>query len=81
MIVELRKSHWVLFVALALTQFVGCWMTLVRSPYGPAVWAFLTHGGWFGLFVPLTWIIGCAFATTVIVAKLTETFGKKGLQR
>ena len=76
MIVELRKSHWVLFVALALTQFVGWWISLVRAPWGPAVLDFFTRGGWFGLVIPLGWIIGSAFITTVLLAKLLEVFKK-----
>ena len=77
MTVELKNRHWVLFFALAVIQFVGWWMSLTRSPYGSAVMDFFMRGRWFGPVIPMSLIIGSAFTTTVILAKLGETFAKR----
>ena len=77
MTVELKSRHWVLFFALAVIQFVGWWMSLTRSTYGPAVVDLFMRGRWFGLVIPMSLIMGSAFTTTVILAKLGETFTKR----
>ncbi|MGD0791246.1 MAG: hypothetical protein ABR920_05695 [Terriglobales bacterium] len=77
MTVELKSRHWVFFLALAVTQFVGLWISVTRSPYGPAVVDFFMRRGWFGLVIPMSFVIGSAFTTTVIFAKLTEVFTKR----
>jgi hypothetical protein len=77
MTVELKSRHWVFFLALAVTQFAGWWLALTRSPYGPTVVDFFKRGGWFGLVIPMCFVIGSAFTTTVILAKLTEVFTKR----
>ena len=76
MTIELKNRHWALFLALAVTQFFGLWVSLTRSPYGPAVADFFMRGGWFGPVIPMSWVIGSAFTTTVIFAKLTEALRK-----
>jgi len=68
--IELTKRHWILFSALAVAQFAGLWMSLARLPYGPAVLEFFTRGGWFGLVIPFSWVVGSAFMTTVIITEL-----------
>jgi hypothetical protein len=75
MTVELKNRHWALLCTLSLIQLMGLWLSLLRSPYGPAVVDFFRRSGWFGL-LPVSFIVGSAFTTTVIVAKLTEVFTK-----
>jgi Ni,Fe-hydrogenase I cytochrome b subunit len=77
MTVELKNWHWVLFLSLAVTQFAGLWISATRSPYGPAVVDFFMRRGWFGLVIPMSLVIGSAFTTTVIVAKLIEVLTKR----
>jgi hypothetical protein len=76
MTVELKNRHWVLFLALIVTQFVGWWVSLTRSPYGPAMVDFFMRGR-FGLVIPMSFVFSSAFTTTVILAKLTEVFTKR----
>jgi hypothetical protein len=76
MTVVLKNQHWALVCPLSLIQLVGLWLSLSRSPYGPAVVDFFRRGGWFGLVIPVSSVIGSAFTTTVILAKLTEVFTK-----
>ena len=76
MTIELRQGHWVLFAALTSTQFFGLWMSLRHTPLGPAVRDFFAHSGWFTPVIPLSWMIGSAFTTTLVIAKLSEVFVK-----
>ncbi len=77
MTVELKNRHGVLFFALAVVQFIGLWMSLTRSPYGPAVLDFAHRAGWTMFVLPVALVFNSAFATTVILAKLTEVFTKR----
>ena len=77
MTVELKTRHWVLCFALVAIQCVGLWMSLARSPYGPAVLDFAHRTGWTMFVLPVALVFNSAFATTVILAKLTEVFVKR----
>jgi hypothetical protein len=63
--------------ALSLIQLVGLWLALSRSPYGPAVADFFRREGWFGLVVPMSFVLGSAFTTTVILTQLTAVSTKR----
>ncbi|MGH9642923.1 MAG: hypothetical protein ACRD3Q_10885 [Terriglobales bacterium] len=78
MTIELRHSHGYFFFALAVAQSFGLWLSLARSGHEAAVLEFFTRGGWFGLVIPLAWVIGSAFTTTVLLAKLTQGLTKRG---
>jgi hypothetical protein len=77
MTVELKTRHWVLLFALVVTQFVGLWVSLTRSPYGSAVVGFAHRAGWTMFVLPVALVFNSAFTTTVILAKLTEVFTKR----
>jgi hypothetical protein len=74
MTVELKNRHWVLFLALAVAQFVGLWISLTRLPYGPAVVDFAHRTSWTTCMLLVALVFNSAFTTTVILAKLTEVF-------
>jgi len=77
MTVELKIRHFALCLALVTIQCVGLWVSLARSPYEPAVLDFAHRTGWTMLVLPGALVISSAFATTVILAKLTEVFAKR----
>ena len=77
MTVVLKNRHWALVCALSLIQLVGLWLSLSRSPYGPAVVDFFRRGGWLGLIVPASIVFSSAFTTTVVLAELTKVFTKR----
>jgi DNA-binding transcriptional regulator of glucitol operon len=72
MIIELKRWHWALFIALLLTQFFGMWTSLEWSHYGLAFADFFRRIGWLGLWIPAFYLFSSAFGTTVILAKLSE---------
>ncbi len=77
MTVELKNRHWALFFALIAIQSVGWWVSVTRSPYGPAVVSFAHRVGWTMFVIPVALVFNSAFTTTVILAKLTEVFTKR----
>ena len=79
MTIVLRRWHWMLFIALLLIQLGGWWISLLRSPYGPAVVDFFpSHGlGLWNLANLALGRISSAFGTTVILAKVFEVFAQQ----
>ena len=77
MTIELIDWHWALCLSLGAIQLIGLWMFLSRSPYGPAVVDHFRRHGWFGLVIPVSFVFGSAFTTTVILAELTSVFRKQ----
>ncbi len=73
--IVLKRWHWLLFVLLCLTNFLGCWVTLKKAPDGASVLHFLQSLGWMmrsSLVVSVT--AGPPFLLTVTLAKLLEVF-------
>jgi hypothetical protein len=75
--VVLEKRHWATVGGLSLTQLVGLWLSLSRSPYRPTVVEFFRRGGWLGLVIPMSFVFGTAFTLTVILTQLTAVFSKR----
>jgi len=77
MTIVLKRWHWILFLALSLTQ-VAAFVLMARSSISIFTSDFLQHSGWFTRFmIPFFWAISGAFTDTVIIAKLTEVFTER----
>ncbi|HXZ31353.1 MAG TPA: hypothetical protein VEH30_03660 [Terriglobales bacterium] len=74
MTIELTRKHVVLSCVLFLTEFVGLWITIARSP---DLQVFANHVG--SVLLAL-WLIpfcaGSAFLTAVIILELLRVVGK-----
>jgi hypothetical protein len=74
MTIELTRKHWILGGCLFVTQFVGLWITMYRSPW---LHDFANHIGPGGLafwLIPLC--AGSAFLNAVILVEVFSVFTK-----